>query len=133
MPVTLEQFVQNLVQSGLFTADELAAFQDSLPPDHRPQKPQDLARELIQAGRLTEYQAAQVYQGKAKGLVLGDYVIQDEIGAGGMGQVFKAWRRDMERSVALKILPASGSKRERGRKKSGNELPHSKTRRRSSS
>jgi hypothetical protein len=51
MAVTLEQFVQNLVQAGLFTAAELAAFQDSLPPDHRPQKPQDLARELAHRKR----------------------------------------------------------------------------------
>ena len=106
MAVTLAQFVENLARSGLFTAEELTAFQDSLPPDRRPQKPQELARELIHAGRLTKYQAALVYQGKTKGLVLGDYVIQDEIGHGGMGQVFKAWRRDMERTVALKILPA---------------------------
>jgi len=106
MAVTLAQFVQNLVQSGLFTSDELAAFQQNLPADRRPRKPQNLARELHKAGRLTKYQAAQVFQGKTKGLVLGDYVIQDEIGAGGMGQVFKAWRRDMERNVALKILPA---------------------------
>ncbi|MFC1596432.1 protein kinase [Planctomycetota bacterium] len=106
MPVTLEQFVENLIRSGLFTADELAAFQQGLPADRRPQKPQDLARELHKAGRLTKYQAALVYQGKTEGLVLGDYVVLDEIGAGGMGQVFKAWRRDMERSVALKILSA---------------------------
>ncbi|MFC1597236.1 protein kinase, partial [Planctomycetota bacterium] len=106
MAVSLEQFVENLVRSGLFTADEVAAFQQTLPADRQPQNPQDLARELHKAGRLTRYQAAQVFQGKTKGLVLGDYVIQDEIGAGGMGQVFKAWRRDMERTVALKILPA---------------------------
>jgi len=106
MAVSLKQFVENLAQSGLFTAEELAAFQQGLPLDQRPQKAQDLARELHKAGRLTKYQAGLVYQGKTKGLVLGDYVIQDEIGAGGMGQVFKAWRRDMERTVALKILPA---------------------------
>ncbi|MFH1924443.1 MAG: serine/threonine-protein kinase, partial [Planctomycetota bacterium] len=106
MPVSLEQFVDNLIASGLFAAAELAAFQDKLAPDKRPKDAQGLARELNRAGKLTKYQAAQVYQGKAKGLVLGDYVILDEIGHGGMGQVFKAWRREMERTVALKILPA---------------------------
>ena len=106
MAVTLAQFVESLVRSGLFAAAELARFQENLPPDRRPQVPQDLARELIHAGRLTKYQAAQVYQGKTKGLVLGDYVVLDEIGAGGMGQVFKAWRREMERTVALKVLSA---------------------------
>jgi len=106
MAVTLAQFVESLLRSGLFAAAELARFQENLPPDRRPQVPQDLARELIHAGRLTKYQAAQVYQGKTKGLVLGDYVVLDEIGAGGMGQVFKAWRREMERTVALKVLSA---------------------------
>ena len=105
MAVSLEQFVENLVRSGLFTAAELAAFQQNLAPDRRPGKPQDLARELVRAGRLTKYQAAEIYQGKTKGLVLGDYVVLDEIGAGGMGQVFKAWHRTMERVVALKKLP----------------------------
>jgi serine/threonine protein kinase len=106
MAIRLEQFAQNLVRAGLFTAEEVAAFQQNLPADRRPKKPQDLARELIRAGKLTKFQATQVYQGKTQGLVLGDYVIQDEIGHGGMGQVFKAWRRQMERTVALKILPA---------------------------
>jgi hypothetical protein len=105
LAVGLEQFVRNLIQSGLFTADELAAFQERLLPDKRPKDPQGLARELIRAGKLTKYQAGLVCQGKTKGLVLGEYVILDQIGRGGMGQVFKARHRTMERVVALKILP----------------------------
>ena len=35
----------------------------------------------------------------------GEYTIQAKIGAGGMGQVFKALHRRMERTVALKLLP----------------------------
>ena len=105
MALSLEQFVENLIRSGLFTAGELAALRQNLPADRRLRKPQDLARELIRAGRLTKYQAAQIYQGKTSGLVLGDYVVLDPIGAGGMGQVFRAWHRTMERIVALKKLP----------------------------
>ena len=105
MAVTLEQFAQRLIQSGLFSPDELAAFQDRLPPEKRPKDPQGLAWELIRAGKLTKYQAGLVYQGKTKGLVLGEYVVLDQIGRGGMGQVFKARHRTMERVVALKVLP----------------------------
>ncbi len=36
--------------------------------------------------------------------VLGEYVLLGKIGAGGMGQVFKAQHRRMERIVALKVL-----------------------------
>src|SRR6185503_11634525 len=56
---------------------------------------------------LTKFQAQEAYQGKAKGLVLGNYALLDKIGAGGMGQVFKAEHRRMKRIVALKMLPAS--------------------------
>ena len=35
----------------------------------------------------------------------GEYTVQEKIGAGGMGQVFKAVHRRMERTVALKLLP----------------------------
>lgn len=37
--------------------------------------------------------------------VLGEYLIEDKIGAGGMGQVFRARHRTMDRLVALKVLP----------------------------
>ncbi|MHC4402715.1 MAG: protein kinase domain-containing protein [Planctomycetota bacterium] len=104
MAVTIEQFVENLIRSGLFSAGELAAFRRSLPAERQPKDPQALAGELIRAGKLTKYQAGRVYRGKTKGLVLGDYVVLDEIGHGGMGQVYRARHRTMERIVALKVL-----------------------------
>ena len=36
---------------------------------------------------------------------LGDYVLLGKIGAGGMGRVFKAKHKTMDRLVALKMLP----------------------------
>jgi len=105
MPVSLTEFAENLVRSGLFSAAELAEFQKSLPPERRPKDARGLARELIQAGRLTKYQAAAVYQGKTKSLVFGEYTVLELIGQGGMGQVLKARHRTMQRIVALKVLP----------------------------
>lgn len=37
---------------------------------------------------------------------LGGYEIREQIGAGGMGTVYKAWQASMERFVAVKVLPA---------------------------
>jgi hypothetical protein len=50
------------------------------------------------------------YQDTDKNLVLGNYTILDKIGQGGMGQVFKAQHRRMDRIVAIKMLPDSVSK-----------------------
>src|ERR671939_580343 len=42
----------------------------------------------------------------AAGLQLGRYEIRSHIGAGGMGEVYLAEDTELERTVALKILPA---------------------------
>ena len=39
------------------------------------------------------------------GRQLGPYTIRDQLGAGGMGEVYRAWDRQLERDVAIKILP----------------------------
>ena len=69
-----------------------------------------LAAELIRLGKLTPYQAAAIRQGKTKGLLIGDYIVLDKIGSGGMGLVLKARRRQLERVVALELLPPSFSR-----------------------
>ena len=43
-------------------------------------------------------------------MILGNYTILDKIGAGGMGQVFKAEHRRMKRTVAVKMLPKAVTK-----------------------
>jgi serine/threonine protein kinase len=110
MPISTDKFWQQLAESGLMTADEVASYRGSLRSPV--QDGQALARILVRDGTLTKYQAAAVYQGKTKGLLLGNYKILEKIGAGGMGQVFKAEHRRMERVVAIKVLPprTTGSK-----------------------
>lgn len=52
------------------------------------------------------FQASCLWRGKTRGLVLGEYVVEDKIGQGGMGVVCKARPGRMDRVVALKTLPA---------------------------
>lgn len=63
-----------------------------------------LAKELLQRAWLTPYQVNQLLQGRGGDLVLGQYVIQERLGEGGMGQVFKAQQRRLNRVVALKVI-----------------------------
>jgi len=35
---------------------------------------------------------------------MGQYVLQEKLGAGGMGQVYKAYHSGMERLVAIKVI-----------------------------
>jgi serine/threonine protein kinase/formylglycine-generating enzyme required for sulfatase activity len=107
MAVSLEQFVERLEASGLMSADEVAAATNKLPDDRQPKDVKSLAKHLVKQGKLTKYQAAAVYQERTDHLVVGDYVVLDKLGEGGMGEVLKAQHRRMDRIVALKILPAA--------------------------
>ena len=55
-------------------------------------------------GWLTAYQVEQIWAGRAKGLVLGQYRILAELGRGGFGCVYKAVHLLMNRVVALKVI-----------------------------
>lgn len=107
MAVALEEFVKQIEDSGVIAPGKLDNF---VPPKAHPKDAQELARQLVQSKQLTKFQAQEIYQGRASSLILGNYTILDKIGAGGMGQVFKAEHRRMKRTVAIKMLPRNLTK-----------------------
>ena len=64
----------------------------------------DLARELVRRGLLTTFQANEIMQDRAARLNLGQYLLLERLGQGGMGEVFKARHRVLDRFVALKVI-----------------------------
>ena len=105
MGITVRQFVESLTTHGVLTAGELSAVRDAAASLEAEADADALARKLVDQGKLTRFQAANLYQGRGKALVFGEYVVLDKLGAGGMGQVYKAQHRRMKRVVALKVLP----------------------------
>ena len=88
MAISLEQFVKALGESGLMADEDFERFRSALPLQSHGRDAAAVAKQLVADGQLTQYQAAAIYQGKAQHLVLGNYVALEQLGAGGMGQVF---------------------------------------------
>ncbi len=91
-----------LRQYRLLDEDQLDRFLRELP--HRDADARTLADELAQRGLLTAYQAGRLLNGEAAELTLGQHIIIDRLGEGGMGQVLKARHRRLKRIDAIKII-----------------------------
>ncbi|MCI0462897.1 MAG: serine/threonine protein kinase [Gemmataceae bacterium] len=66
--------------------------------------PGALIRHLVGRGLLTPYQGNELARGHGRDLLLGHYVLLERLGGGGMGQVFKARHRHLDRLDAVKLI-----------------------------
>ena len=101
MPVALETFLSQLSDSGLLPEEKLKVV---LSKKTNFADGEALARDMIKSNLLTKYQAEQILGGRTKHLVMGKYQILEKIGAGGMGQVYKAYHSGTGRVVAIKVI-----------------------------
>jgi serine/threonine-protein kinase len=101
MPIaSVANLVEELRELGLLSPEQVEAL--SCTADAGELKA--LARDLIRRGWLTAFQISQVIQGHGRELFLGPYLFLERLGEGGMGQVFKARQRNLDRIEAVKVI-----------------------------
>ena len=90
MVLVVEQFLRSLRESQLIPAEEVASLQKALLASKTQHTVEEVSRLLVEGGKLTEFQADAIVQGRPQSLILGEYVLLDVLGKGGMGVVFRA-------------------------------------------
>ena len=100
-----EWFVWDLRRSGLIDRGQLDQIvNEFLKKNPRGDAPA-LAEFLVKQQTLTNFQAERLLNSKTQGLVLGPYVLEDAVGQGSMGQVYRAISKNDTSHYAIKVLP----------------------------
>ncbi len=100
--MSMSTFVDSLRSRSILRPGQLD--QLTADPHMENAEPSALADWLLRRGWLTRYQADQLLNAEGQNLVVGPYVLLEPLGEGGMGQVFKARHRVLERIVAIKLI-----------------------------
>jgi len=101
--------LRELLGSEIVPADAVARLIERTLPEPLPDDAVRVRQWLAGAGLLTAYQVERLAKDQPARLVLGQYVLLDRLGQGGMGTVFKARHRRLDRVVALKTLRKEGA------------------------
>jgi serine/threonine-protein kinase len=97
-------FVQELYNHKLIQPAQVKACTELTQGNPR-LTPALLADQLVGQGILSRFQADHVLQGNAQTLVVGEYVLQDVLGTGSMGTVYKVRGIADNRGYVMKVVP----------------------------
>lgn len=102
--------LQDLMDSGILSDQDVTQLSQSsggageASDAMRVESTEELLGRLRELGYLSDYQIELLEREGSNALVLGDYILKDRLGSGGMGEVFRAMHRVMRREVAIKRL-----------------------------
>ena len=100
MSDTIREFADSLCLTEIVSQTDMHAILEET--DGGIRDTQELSKKLTERGLISAFQAERLEHGEP--LVIDEYVLLQEIGAGGMGRVFKARHPPMARTVVIKII-----------------------------
>jgi serine/threonine protein kinase len=103
---TKSSFASHALASRLVTAQQVADCIGSLEDATDDRK---IMEQLVRDGLLTAWQAGLIQAGRTNGFILEHFKILEPLGAGGMGQVYRALDTKSGWHVAVKVLPTKAA------------------------
>ena len=95
--ISLEELFVGLRSQAILTDEEIQRLRTDGLDCADAQAVSQVANQLVAAGKLTRYQRSLLLDGRWAQLSLGEYLLLDKIGEGGMGEVCLALHRRMQR------------------------------------
>lgn len=109
-PTSIRLLLGEVLHADLLDPKDIDRFLAKAGPKLRDMNSREnAASALVHLGFLTAFQMERVLSRNTFGLVFGNYRIEDRVGGGTVGIVFRAVHKSLKRGVAIKVVPGDES------------------------